>query len=91
MSSPKISNAERDALREKYTVERDKRIRSDGVAQYLSPNGKFSKMDDDPYLQPIAREPITDHFTFVMIGGGFAGLCVGARLREKGIDDFRII
>ena len=91
MNSPKISNAQRTALREKYALERGKRIRPDGVAQYLSPTGKFSQMEDDPYLQPKAREPITDHFTFVMIGGGFAGLCVGARLREKGIEDFRII
>ena len=91
MNSPKVSMAERNALREKYALERNKRIRPDGAAQYLSPRGKFSQMESDPYVQTKEREPITDDVTFLMIGGGFAGLCVGARLREKGIKDFRII
>ena len=34
---------------------------------------------------------MTDHVTFAFIGGGFAGLVVGARLKEAGIKDVRII
>ena len=29
--------------------------------------------------------------TVAIIGGGFAGLCTGARLKQAGIDDVRII
>ena len=37
------------------------------------------------------RAPLTDHVTVAFIGGGFAGLVTGARLKEQGIDDVRII
>ena len=39
----------------------------------------------------VEREPLTDHVTVAVIGGGFAGLLTGARLKEAGIDDVRII
>ncbi len=38
-----------------------------------------------------ARAPITDDVTVALIGGGFAGLIAGARLKQAGIDDIRII
>ncbi|HVV24626.1 MAG TPA: NAD(P)/FAD-dependent oxidoreductase, partial [Pseudonocardiaceae bacterium] len=34
---------------------------------------------------------LTDHATVVFIGGGFAGLVTGARLKEAGVGDVRII
>ena len=34
---------------------------------------------------------MTDHVTVAFIGGGFAGLVTGARLKEAGVDDVRII
>ena len=39
----------------------------------------------------IEREPLTDEVDVLIIGGGFGGLLAGARLREAGIDDIRII
>ncbi|CAN0517487.1 unnamed protein product, partial [Scytosiphon promiscuus] len=39
----------------------------------------------------IERAPVTDHVKFAFIGGGFAGLVVGARLKRAGIDDVRIV
>ncbi|MFV0307593.1 MAG: flavin-containing monooxygenase, partial [Desertimonas sp.] len=86
-----LTDDERAALRERYRAERDKRIRPDGVAQYVEPSGRFAHLDDDPYTARLDRPPLTDHVEFLMVGGGFAGLCVGARLRDAGIDDFRII
>lgn len=91
MKSTELSQADRNALREKYALERNKRIRPDGVAQYSSTVGKLNQIEKDPYVEYQTREPYTDHVTFLMVGGGFAGLCVGARLREAGIDDFRIL
>jgi cyclohexanone monooxygenase len=91
---PEFSNLgfDPDALRDKYRQERDKRLRSDGNDQYVEVTGKFAHFVDDPYVAPgFAREPLTDSVDVVIIGGGFGGLLAGARFRERGIDNFRII
>ena len=80
-----------DALREKYRVERDKRIRKDANAQYVEVAGAFAPYLNDPYTEAADRPPLTDDVTVAVIGGGFAGLITGARLMQAGIDDFRII
>lgn len=80
-----------DALREKYRSERDKRIRADGNSQYVEITGSFAEYLRDPYTEPVERAPLRDDVTVAVIGGGFAGLITGARLREAGIDDFRIM
>mgnify|MGYP000137192345 FL=1 len=79
------------AILEKYRAERDKRLREDGNDQYLETTGQFAHYLDDPYTPRVERPPVTDHVTFAMVGGGFAGLCVGARLAEAGITDVRLI
>ncbi len=81
-----------DALREKYREERDKRMRADGNDQYIEVEGEFSYFVEDPYVEPgFTREPLTDEVEVVVIGGGFGGLLAGARLREAGVEDIRII
>ena len=84
-------NFDPDALRERYRAEREKRIRSDGNAQYVEVAGSFADYLLDPHTEPVDREPVVDDVTVVVIGGGFAGLITGARLVQAGIDDFRII
>ena len=81
-----IAAIDKEALRRKYREERDKRLRPDGNDQYLRLAGTLAHYLDDPYTPRLEREPKTDHRTVVMIGGGFAGLVVGARLREAGVD-----
>ncbi|HZZ90130.1 MAG TPA: NAD(P)/FAD-dependent oxidoreductase, partial [Caulobacteraceae bacterium] len=81
-----------DALREKYRQERDKRLRADGNDQYVEVEGDFRHYVDDPYIEaPIVRGPLTDAVDAVVIGGGFGGLMVAARLREAGVERIRII
>jgi cation diffusion facilitator CzcD-associated flavoprotein CzcO len=82
---------DRDALRAKYDEERDKRLRDDGNEQYVEPTGQFSHYLDDPYVAPTPRDPLTDEVEVAFIGGGFAGLVTGARLKEAGVTDVRII
>ena len=82
-----------DELRAKYKAERDKRVRPDGEAQYIEVAGQFAHFaEDDPYADPnFRREPVSEELEIAVIGGGFSGLLAGARLREAGLDDFRII
>ena len=84
-----------DALREQYRRERDKRLRADGNDQYVEVKGDFSRYVDDPYVEPgFTRAPLLDEVEVVIIGGGFGGLLIGARLRQAGmpeLQDLRII
>ena len=81
-----------DALRDRYRAERDKRVRRDGNEQYVEVTGKFAHFLDDPYVEPgFERAPLSDSVEILIIGGGFGGLLAGARLREAGAQDIRVI
>ena len=81
-----------EALHAKYLAERDRRIRPDGNAQYVEVKAEFSRYIDDPYVDPgFTREPVCDTVEFTVIGGGFGGLLMGARLREAGIAKIRMV
>jgi cyclohexanone monooxygenase len=82
---------DKEALRQKYREERDKRIREDGNDQYLEIKDQLGHYLEDPYVEKQDREPLTDHVTVAYIGGGFSGLVAGARLKEAGMTDVRII
>jgi cation diffusion facilitator CzcD-associated flavoprotein CzcO len=89
--SQTLTDDDRAALRAKYREERDKRIRPDGVAQYVEPTGRFAHLHEDPYTPRVERPALTEHVTLLMVGGGFAGLCVAGRLHEAGFDDIKIV
>ncbi|HEY3798342.1 MAG TPA: NAD(P)/FAD-dependent oxidoreductase [Caulobacteraceae bacterium] len=80
-----------DALHAKYLAERDKRLRGDGIGQYVETKAQFSHYVDDPYTQPLSRDPVFDDVEVAIIGGGFGGLMVGARLREAGLTRLRLV
>lgn len=80
-----------DLLREKYRLERDKRLRTDGNEQYVEMTGDFARYLEDPYVVETPRDAVTREVDMVVVGGGFGGLLIGARLHEKGVDDFLII
>ena len=80
-----------DALKQRYAAERAKRLRPDGNDQYLQLKGQLAHYLDDPYTPITERAPKRDHVRVAFIGGGFAGLVTGARLKEVGIDDVRLI
>ena len=81
-----------DALREKYRQERDKRVRADGNNQYVEVEGRFAHFVEDHYVAPgFSRAPLTDDVELLIIGGGFGGLLMGARAREAGIKDIRVV
>jgi cyclohexanone monooxygenase len=79
------------ALKAKYLAERDKRLRVDGVDQYVPVSGAFAHFAADPYATRIERAPIEAEADVAIVGGGFGGLLMGARLREAGVRDICII
>ncbi|MDP3767671.1 MAG: FAD-binding protein, partial [Dehalococcoidia bacterium] len=79
------------ALRTRYRVERDRRLRADGTAQYVPTLGVHARFLDDPYVQPLSRAALSLDLDVLVIGGGFGGLLAAARLREAGVDDLRIV
>jgi cation diffusion facilitator CzcD-associated flavoprotein CzcO len=81
-----------DALRAKYRAERDRRIRPDGNAQYRRAAGEFGYYADDPHADPgYTREPLRDRVEVLIVGAGFGGLLTGARLRQAGVEDVRVL
>ncbi|MBB3665578.1 cation diffusion facilitator CzcD-associated flavoprotein CzcO [Prauserella sediminis] len=81
-----------EAIREKYRIERERRLRPDGVAQYQKPVGDLAEYADDPWSEPLAeREPVTDEVDAVILGSGFGGLTSAANLRKAGLGRIRLV
>ncbi len=81
-----------EALRQKYAHERGRRLRPDGIAQYLEIAGEFARFADDPWADKnFTREPVTDEVDVAIVGAGFGGLLTGVRLRQLGVESIRLI
>ena len=66
-----------DGLRQKYAQERDRRLRPDGIAQYVEIAGRFARYARDPWADPsFTREPVTDEVDVAVVGAGFGGLAM---------------
>ena len=95
MADETTDNAANDpvaAARERYRLEREKRLRADGLAQYSGLAGDYEEFDHDPWADPgFTRDPIVEETQVVVVGGGYAGMFTAVQLKQRGIDDFRII
>jgi len=81
-----------EAMRARYRLERDKRLRPDGNDQYVEVTGRFAHYLHDPYVEAaVERPPLDDEVDVVVVGGGFGGLQLGARLRDAGVEDLRLV
>jgi cyclohexanone monooxygenase len=91
-STKEALSADELALLQRYKAERDKRIRSDGVAQFRKTEGEFARFMDDPNAGAPAERPARhEQVDVVVVGGGWSGLLITTRLRQAGVNDFRII
>lgn len=80
------------ALHEKYLAERDKRLRPEGTRQYVEMTDDLAGYwEDDPHTPSIERDPVCDDCDVAILGGGFAGLIIAARLKQAGVENIRII
>lgn len=81
-----------DVLRDRYRAERERRLRSDGSAQYIVPTGDFGYYVDDPHVTGDGdRAPLSDEVDVLVVGAGFGGLLAGARLRQAGLGTIRLV
>lgn len=84
--------AETKALEARYRAERDKRLRTDGSAQYVAPTGELAHYRDDPYVAtPAKRRPVVRDVEVAVVGTGFGGIQTAVALTKAGINDFLLI
>jgi cyclohexanone monooxygenase len=81
-----------EALKAKYRLEREKRLRPDGNTQYIGLSSLSADFDKDPYVEPgFTRPALTETLDVLIVGGGFGGMLAAARLRQAGVESFRIV
>ena len=68
------------ALRERYRLERDKRLRPDGNDQYVQPTGELGHLVVDPHADPEFRRPALTDEVDVVVCPAFTALRSNARL-----------
>ncbi|MEU3216257.1 NAD(P)/FAD-dependent oxidoreductase [Streptomyces sp. NPDC006971] len=79
-------------LRQRYRIERERRVRPDGARQYRGTDAEFGHYGVDPYVgEVVERQPVHDIVDVAVVGGGFGGLLAGARIRQQGVERVRII
>lgn len=81
------------ALRAKYRHERDKRLRPEGLGQFVRIDREhFHEYDaNQAEERGPGRPKLNDTVEIAIIGAGFGGLLLGAALRKAGIEDVRFI
>ncbi|MEY4509991.1 MAG: hypothetical protein RLZZ450_2113 [Pseudomonadota bacterium] len=80
------------ALREKYRLERDKRLSPEGQQQYLKTEGDFAdQYEVDPHAPVVPREAISEDLDVAILGAGWSGLLAAYNLKRAGVSTFRNI
>jgi cation diffusion facilitator CzcD-associated flavoprotein CzcO len=81
-----------EAVHAKYKDEREKRMvagRAD--IRDLRRDELFKTYTADPFTPFVERDAVADEVDVAIIGAGMAGLVVGAKLREAGVERIRLI
>jgi cyclohexanone monooxygenase len=88
---PSPAKPDRD-LRERYRVERERRLRADGVDQFIHMAGRYAHYLQDPYAQaPVRRAARNEQVDVLIVGGGFGGMLAAIRLQAAGVHDIRMV
>jgi cation diffusion facilitator CzcD-associated flavoprotein CzcO len=81
-----------DEIRERYRIEREKRLRSDGTGQFKTIAGEWADFGRDPFSDPnFTRDAVKEETEVVIVGAGFGGMLAAHHLRKAGITNFRMI
>ena len=89
---PEVTEEKLVEIREKYRIERDRRVVDSGRRQFRDLAEDFPDFSKDPWaLEPVNREILDDEVEVIIVGAGFGGLLMGASLRKIGIERIRLI
>ncbi|WP_428310577.1 flavin-containing monooxygenase [Hydrocarboniphaga sp.] len=78
------------ALREKYRLERDKRVRPEGQQQYVRPTGgSVARFEADPHMPMQPRAPLSEDLDVLVLGGGWGGIMASYHLSQAGVTSLR--
>ncbi|MGB8365792.1 MAG: flavin-containing monooxygenase [Rhizomicrobium sp.] len=88
--TPPAGEIDIPALREKYRLERDKRIRPEGQKQYFRPMGEVAEnYAADPHKAVEPRAPISEDIDVIILGAGWGGIMAAYYLTKAGVSNFR--
>jgi cation diffusion facilitator CzcD-associated flavoprotein CzcO len=88
--TPAAESIDIEALRERYRVERDKRMRSDGQDQYFRPTGKVAEhYAADPHQPVQPRAALSEEVDVVILGAGWGGVMAAYHLTQAGVKSIR--
>ena len=74
-----------EALKEKYRLEREKRLRADGSTQYAELSGLYADFDRDPYVEPgFTRPAVTEEIDVLVVCHGDA-CCPNTLIGDDGV------
>jgi cation diffusion facilitator CzcD-associated flavoprotein CzcO len=81
------------ALKEKYRVERDKRMRPETGEQYAKPSDHLTHdtYEHDPFTPVVPRDALSEDIDVAVLGAGFSGVTASYHLTQAGVTDFRVI
>ncbi|WP_033925893.1 flavin-containing monooxygenase [Sphingomonas sp. 35-24ZXX] len=87
---PSADRLDISALREKYRIEKERRLRRDGQAQYVRlGNGGTDDYAVDPYTPVAPRAPITEELDVLVLGAGWGGIIASYHLAREGVTSIR--
>jgi cation diffusion facilitator CzcD-associated flavoprotein CzcO len=73
-------------IRARYAAERARRLRPDGLEQFL-----YTDAREEPGAAPVERDPLFDEVDAIIVGAGVSGLTTAVRLRQAGLERIRVI
>jgi cyclohexanone monooxygenase len=79
-----------EGIRERYRAERERRAPQLTTRRYRDIDQGFSHLAADPYADIRPRKPLDGRVEVAVVGGGFGGLLVAARMRQAGVSDVSI-
>lgn len=81
-----------EAVRERYRAERDKRLRPDGLDQYVHLEGDLARLAQDPWIEePLVRDAMETDVDVVIVGAGLGALMMAVNLRRLGLDQVAMV
>jgi cation diffusion facilitator CzcD-associated flavoprotein CzcO len=90
--TPPIEMIDIPALREKYRIEKERRLRREGQEQYQRPAGDFvPDYSVDPYKPVSPRAALDEDIDALVLGAGWGGIKASYYLAQEGITNFRNI